>query len=115
MQRVRFVLEKAVDLGRRKNTKQYAGTTTSWNIIKICPVPITTVSPRSVGASARHYGGRGKRWSLHDFFMSLSTDVFVGSSAEKPIPINTASTELRGAQPDVCELRLVPIAHLGLG
>lgn len=87
-----------MDLRRWRNTKQYAGTATSCNIIKIHPLPIATVSPGSGGASTRHYGGLAKRWILRDFFMSRSTDVFIGRSAEKPIPINTASIEIRGAQ-----------------
>jgi len=32
----------------------------------------------------------------------------------EPLPINTASIELRGAEPDVRELRVTPIPKLGL-
>jgi len=39
-----------LELGHRGNTKQYDGTATSWNIIKIYPLPITMVSPGSRGA-----------------------------------------------------------------
>jgi len=32
------------------NTKQYDGSAASWNIIKIHPLPVATVSPGSGGA-----------------------------------------------------------------
>jgi len=36
-----------LEIERRGNTKQYDGTATSWNIIKIHPLPNITVSPGS--------------------------------------------------------------------
>ena len=56
--RFRIVLWEAVELRHRE------GTATSWNIIKIHLLPITTFSPGGGGAYARHYRGIGKRWKI---------------------------------------------------
>jgi hypothetical protein len=86
--------------------QQYDDTATSLNAIKIHPLPITTVSPGSGRAWVyirETTEGIGNWWGLRDFFVRRTTH----------ITINTASIKFRGVQPEVRELRLIPITNLG--